>query len=210
MYNLGLIEDNIFLMKNVVDYLSNFCRHRIIFTCASSEEFEKNVNRHKFKEIPDLILLDIKLPGRSGIDTIDLIRNQFPAVKILMLSGFAEKNYILESLKKGASGFMFKTSKLSQINDAIVDTITIGAFISPIAALPLIDHLSISSDTHIGITQKLTKREHELMQLVKEGLSYKEMADKMFLSVHTINHHLKSIYQKMGVSSKSELLSKFI
>lgn len=190
-----------------MDYLSDFCHHRILFTCASSEEFEKR-KMLRGQEVPDLILLDIKLPGRSGIDTIDLIRHRFPNVKILMFSGFAEKNYILESLRKGANGFVFKTSKLSEIHEAINDTMTVGASISPMAALSLVNHFNIIADP--SGKDKLTRREQEIIVLVKEGLSYKEMADKLFLSVHTVNYHLKKIYQKMGVSSKSELIAKFL
>lgn len=206
MYKIGLIEDNIYLLNNVSDYLTNFCNHKIVFAFQSFEAFASEIGDGSGTEIPDLILLDIKLPGKSGIDSIKQIRPVFPHAKILMFSSFAEKQYIVESLKNGANGFVFKSSKLSEINVAIMDTMQVGASISPVAALKLISHFNRAKSPEL--MDLLTKRELELVVLVKKGLSYKEMADKLFLSVHTVNYHLKKIYIKLEVSSKSELISK--
>jgi DNA-binding NarL/FixJ family response regulator len=151
-------------------------------------------------------LLDISLPGESGINGMEDIKRIHPEAKIIVLSGHDGKQYVIESIMKGASGYIIKTSRLMEIYHSIVDTINQGGTLSPRAAHLLIDHLS--KDPLENVKDKLTKREYELLQLLKEGFTYKEMAEKLFVTVFTVNQHLKKVYQKLNVASKSELISK--
>ena len=203
MINIGIIEDNHFLLNNYREFLEDFQECKVVFACKSIEEFIALPVTY-----PDVkvVLLDITLPGMSGIEGIAEVKQRYPETKVVVLSGHDGKQYIIESIKKGASGYIIKTSRLSDIYQSVMDTVQSGATLSPKAAHLLINHLN--KNPLEGIKDKLTRREYELVELLKEGYSYKEMAEQLFVTVFTVNQHLKKVYQKLNVSTKSELISK--
>lgn len=203
MINIGIIEDNHFLLNNYREFLEDFQECKVVFACKSIEEF---ISLPVIYPDVKVILLDITLPGMSGIDGISEVKRLYPETKVIVLSGHDGKQYIIEAIKKGASGYIIKTSRLSDIYQSIMDTIQSGATLSPKAAHLLITHLN--KDPLESIKDKLTRREYELVELLKEGYSYKEMAQQLFVTVFTVNQHLKKVYQKLNVSTKSELISK--
>ncbi|UYQ92365.1 response regulator transcription factor [Chitinophaga horti] len=203
MINIGIIEDNHFQLNNYKEFLEDFQECRVVFSCRSMEEFRELP--YKDPEVK-VILLDISLPGESGIEGMQELKQRFPDAKIIVLSGHDDKEYVIESIMKGASGYIIKTSRLMEIYHSILDAVNQGGTLSPKAAHLLINH--INKDPLESVKDKLTKREYELLTLLKEGYSYKEMADKLFVTVFTINQHLKKVYQKLNVTSKSELISR--
>ena len=203
MINVGIIEDNYFQLNSYKEYLEDLPDCQVVFACKSMEEFSALQPRDLEVKV---ILVDVVLPGMSGIEGIYLLRNAFPEARIIMLSAHDEKQYVVRCVKEGAHGYLVKTGRLADIYQGILDAVTYGCALSPRAACQLIGH--ISQDPLQPIRYKLTEREYELLTLLKEGHSYKVMADRLHLSVFTINHHLKKIYQKLNVSSKSELVSR--
>lgn len=203
MINIGIIEDNHFLLNNYREFLEDFQECRVVFACKSIEEFIALPASYTDVKV---VLVDITLPGMSGIDGIAEVKQRYPESKVIVLSGHDDRQYVIESIKKGASGYIIKTSRLSDIYQSVMDTVNSGATLSPKAAHLLISHLN--KNPLESIRDKLTRREYELVELLKEGYSYKEMAGKLFVTVFTVNQHLKKIYQKLNVSSKSELISK--
>ena len=203
MINIGIIEDNYFQLNNYREFLEDFQECKVAFACKSMEEFREL----SFKEVDvNVILLDISLPGESGIQGMQELRRIYPEAKIIVLSGHDGKQYVIESIRSGANGYIIKTSRLMEIYHSILDAISEGGTLSPKAAHLLINH--INKDPLEEVKHKLTKREYELLALLKEGYSYKEMADKLFVTVFTVNQHLKKVYQKLNVTTKSELISK--
>lgn len=203
MINIGIIEDNYFQLNNYREFLEDFQECKVVFACKSMEEFREL----SFKDADvNVILLDISLPGESGIQGMHELRSIYPSAKIIVLSGHDGKHYVIESIRNGANGYIIKTSRLMEIYHSILDAISEGGTLSPKAAHLLINH--INKDPLENVKHKLTKREYELLGLLKEGYSYKEMADKLFVTVFTVNQHLKKVYQKLNVASKSELISK--
>jgi len=207
MIKVGLIDDNYFLLNSYKEFLQDFPEISIVFTFMSLEELIKNIRQGLHIAEPDIVLLDIN-QQQAGNEGVRTILDFYPQSKIIILSGDDDEKYIVQSLKSGASGFLIKNSKLMDIYSSIRDVYSSGACLSPKAAKKLIDHLK--GNVSEQLAARLTKREMELVNLLKEGLSYKEMAKRMFVSVYTINHHLKNIYQKLGVESKSELISKIL
>ena len=207
MIKVGLIDDNYFLLNSSKECLQDFPEISIVFTFMSLEELIKNIRQGLHIAEPDIVLLDIN-QQQAGNEGVRTILDFYPQSKIIILSGDDDEKYIVQSLKSGASGFLIKNSKLMDIYSSIRDVYSSGACLSPKAAKKLIDHLK--GNVSEQLAARLTKREMELVNLLKEGLSYKEMAKRMFVSVYTINHHLKNIYQKLGVESKSELISKIL
>jgi DNA-binding NarL/FixJ family response regulator len=208
MIKVGLIDDNYFLLNSYKEFLQGFPDISVVFTYMSMEELTKTVRQGLYVSEPDIVLLDINQPKQGGDEGVQAILTVFPNCKVIMLSGDDDEKYIVQSLKSGASGFLIKNAKLMDIYSSIRDVYNSGACLSPKAAKKLIDHLK--SNVSEQLAARLTKREMELVNLLKEGFSYKEMAKRMFVSVYTINHHLKNIYQKLGVESKSELISKIL
>lgn len=203
MINIGIIEDNYFQLNNYKEFLEDFQECKVVFACKSMEEFRAL----PFKETEvNVILLDISLPGESGIQGMQELKKVYPEAKLIMLSGHDGKHYVIESIRQGANGYIIKTSRLMEIYHSIMDAVSEGGTLSPRAAHLLINY--IAKDPLEDIKHKLTKREYELLTLLKEGYSYKEMAEKLFVTVFTVNQHLKKIYQKLNVATKSELISK--
>jgi len=205
MINIGIIEDNHFLLSNYREFLEDFQECKVLFACKSIEEFMALPVIH-----PDLqvVLLDITLPGISGIEGIREVKRVYPDSSVIVLSGHEEQHFIIEAIKNGASGYIIKSSRLSDIYQSIIDTVQSGAALSPRAAHLLITHLN--RDPMENIKDKLTRREYELVALLKEGYSYKEMAARLFVTVFTVNQHLKKVYSKLNVATKSELISKIL
>jgi DNA-binding NarL/FixJ family response regulator len=207
MIKVGLIDDNYFLLNSYKEFLQDFPDISIVFTYMSLEELNKNIRQGLHIPEPDIVLLDIN-QQQAGNEGVGTILDLYPHTRVIILSSDDDEKYIVQSLKSGASGFLIKNSKLMDIYSSIRDVYNSGACLSPKAAKKLIDHLK--GNVSEQLAARLTKREMELVNLLKEGLSYKEMAKRMFVSVYTINHHLKNIYQKLGVESKSELISKIL
>lgn len=205
LIKIGIIEDNNYLLDNYREFFSHYSDIQLLFAHHSLEEWE---NDETIGDEPDVIVLDLILPGKDGIEGIGLLRRAFPLVKILVISGDDRQEVVVESLRRGARGFLVKPGHLAEVYRAVVDVNREGAYLSPRAAARVITHMG--SRVEDQLAKKLTKRELELVLLLKEGLTYKELAEKMFVSVYTVNHHLKKIYQKLNVESKSQLISKVL
>jgi DNA-binding NarL/FixJ family response regulator len=203
MTRIGIIEDNYFQLNSYKEFLEDYPECRVVFALRSLEELL--AQNHDDMSV-DAILVDINLPGESGIEGIPRLRFSFPDARIIMLSAHQEKQYVLAALKAGAHGYIVKSSRLADIYQGVRDAMRYGGTLCPKVAFMLICH--INEDPLQNIRYKLTEREYELLNLLKEGHSYKIMADRLHLSVFTINHHLKKIYHKLNVSSKSELVSR--
>lgn len=208
MIKVGLIDDNYFLLNNYKEFLQDFPDITIVFSFQSLQELAKVIRQGLHVQSPDVALLDVNQSHQSGPAGVQSMMEFFPSTRVILLSNDDDEKYIVEALKAGASGYLIKSSKLVDIYSSIRDVYDAGACLSPAAAKKLIDHLK--GDVTEQLASRLTKREIELVNLLKEGFTYKEMAKRMFVSVYTINHHLKNIYQKLGVESKSELISKIL
>jgi DNA-binding NarL/FixJ family response regulator len=207
MIRIGIIEDNVFLLKSFRDYLNDTDGMSVVFASVSMEDAKEQME-NKNTPIPDIVLLDIFLPGESGIDAIPYIKEKFPETKIIVLTAYNEENLIINCIKQGAVGYALKTSKLSHLVDIIHHTNRTGAFVDELSLSKIISNLQ--SKKTGTVKEMLTFREREIVGLVEKGLSYKQMSEMLFVTTYTINYHLKNIYKKLGIHSKSELLSRLM
>ncbi len=207
MNKIGIIEDNIFLLKSFRDYLNSAEGMIVVFSCASMEEAKEQIET-KYTQVPDIILLDIFLPGESGLEGIPYLKKKFSNTKIIMLTSYNEHALIIKCLKQGAVGYALKTAQLSNLIELINKTIRTGAFIDEMSIGKVINNLQSKNEP--SFKDLLTFREKEIVSLVEKGFSYKQMSDQIFVTTYTINYHLKNIYKKLGIHSKSELLSKIM
>jgi DNA-binding NarL/FixJ family response regulator len=203
MINVGLIEDNESLRDNYIEFLEMNGSFKVLWYFDSIEDTLKSTIQD-----PKVILFDINLRGISAIEGFQAVKNKFPNSLIIMLTAHDANSYVKELLKLGANGYILKTSSMLDIQKGIEAVIEGGFSISPNAAKHLIADYRF--DPIEELRSKLTKREFELVQLLAEGLSYKQAADRLFVTKFTINQHLKHIYAKLGIKSKAELMAKMI
>lgn len=205
MIKIGFIDDNRFLINNYRSFLQDFQNISIQFYHSSFEEFESYVKKTTVTGV-DVLIIDIGLPGLKGLDAITPVKQIFPNTRILMFTGYTDEYNVVESFRRGAVGYLIKSPRMMELYTAIIEVYNSGAYISSMAAAQLIKQVKFKLDERFcGI---LTKREIELVNYLQEGLSYKEIAARMYLSVYTVNYHLKNIYPKLNVDSKAQLISK--
>jgi DNA-binding NarL/FixJ family response regulator len=157
-------------------------------------------------DAPDVILLDVGLPGMSGLDGIRAIKCISPVTQVIMLTVFDDQEKIFQALCAGASGYLLKSSPQQKIGDSIREVLGGGAPMTPSIAhkvLEMFTRLVVPKDDH-----GLTVREREILDLMVEGLIKKEIADRLNLSYHTVDTHLRNIYTKLQVHTRAGAVSK--
>jgi DNA-binding NarL/FixJ family response regulator len=161
------------------------------------------------KEQPDVILLDINLPGISGIEGIPDLRESFPDTAILMLTVLDDNESIFRAILAGADGYLLKTTPPIRLLQAIEDAAIGGCPMSPLVARQAMNFFR----KHVPPVPKeydLTEREKEILQLVIEGFNNEDIASKLFISIQTVRNHIRHIYEKLHVHSRSQAVVKAI
>lgn len=154
---------------------------------------------------PDVLLLDIQLPGMAGDQAIELIRAACPAVEILMLTVFSDRSRVFTSICSGAGGYLLKSTPPAKLLDAIRAVQAGGAPLSPEIARQIVD---LFRKTGSSEPQRLTVQEQRLVALLADGYSYQSAAEQMHVSVNTVRNYVRGVYDKLHVHSKSEAVSK--
>jgi len=207
MITVGIIEDDRPFRRNLETFINMQQDLHTTFSCNSVEEFLKI--RGTVDE-PYIIFVDLGLPGISGLEGITLIRQNWDEVHILVITGNDDENVILDCIQRGANGYLLKPFNISELIKNIDIIRHGGALITPDAAKKLFSKMhKPKSDPHES-TYHLTTRETEIVNELLKGLTYKEIAAILDISAFTVNAHLKSVYAKMDVRSKSELISKIL
>lgn len=161
------------------------------------------------REKPDILLLDISMPpGESGLIACEKITKEFPQTKVIILTMFAEAEYLYYTLRGGASGYILKTSTPEELMAAIYAVTEGGTYIHPKMASSLTKQL-FPQDGEAGDSpyQLLSNREMEILQLLVKGYTNKQISEQIFLSIKTIESHRSKIYSKLGLSSRADLVA---
>ena len=157
--------------------------------------------------VPDILLLDIHLPGMLGSDGVKLFREKFPAMQVLMLTVYAEQDKVFESICNGACGYLLKKTPPARLLEAIREAHGGGAPMSPEIARKVVTLFQHTRQPE-KIEEQLTPQEVRLLQLLADGHSYQSAAGQLNISVNTIRNYIRSIYDKLHVHSKNEAVSK--
>ncbi len=155
---------------------------------------------------PDVVLMDIGMPGKSGIECVGALKERFPDIQVLMLTVYSDDEKIFQSLRAGAVGYLLKKTPSEKLLDAIRDAFAGGAPMSSEVAQRVLSYFRPPKPSKL--VASLSEREIEVLEALKEGHSYKAIAGKLFVSVHTVRFHLHNIYAKLHVSSRSEAVAK--
>jgi len=159
--------------------------------------------------VPDVMLMDIRLPGMSGIECVARVKEKLPAVAVLMLTTYEESDLIFESLRAGAIGYLLKNMPPAELMNAVVQARTGGSPLSMRIARKIVGHFQQSGATASDLSQ-LTKREQEILSLLSKGHLYKEIADQLHISLNTVRVHLQNVYEKLHVHSRTQAVMKFL
>ncbi|MCB0279287.1 MAG: response regulator transcription factor, partial [Calditrichaeota bacterium] len=177
-------------------------------TYGTMESFLEVMDQNKDLTV---ILIDIGLPGISGIEGIQIIKKNYPDIDILMFTIYNDPDKIFRSLQAGASGYILKNTPLHEMKDAVDLLSKGGAPMSPEIAKKVIEYFNKQPvKTNEKSNVSLSPQEGEVVNGLVDGLSYKMIADRMDLSIETVRSYIKNIYKKLHVHSKSEVVAKYL
>lgn len=202
-HSVLIYEDNDLLRESV----GNMIRTSDSLDLSGAFENVLNVESQVKSHTPDFILMDIDMPGMSGIEAVKKVRKFNPAVPIIMLTVFDDNKNVFEALQSGASGYLLKKHISTKLFDAIHEVQEGGAPMSPSIARMVIASMQKSSGEN---RYHLTDREKEILTSLSKGNSYKLIATEFSISIDTVRTHIKKIYEKLQVHSQTEAVSKAI
>lgn len=156
---------------------------------------------------PDIVVLDVLMPGLSGLDVVDKICDAAPTTSVVLLTSSESEEDLLSAIKSGASGYVVKDTPLPQLVENIHEVVAGGSVISPLMASKLfanVRQLLRHRDIVAGRRPTLTGREVEVLQLVAQGMTSREIGEKLFISENTVKNHVRNILDKLGLHSRSE------
>lgn len=201
---VGIVEDN----KKIRDLIQRYLDMQDELACpVAVESVEEMLEFLEEHEKPRVILMDIQLPGMSGIKGIGLIKEKYPEIDIIMLTVYHDSHKIFKALRAGASGYLLKHTSLPEIKESILNLIDGGAPMSPQIARQVINHFQENAPKK-NPDSDLTPREHDIVNGLVDGLSYKMIADRYDISIDTVRAHIRNIYRKLHVNSKAEVIAK--
>jgi len=206
MIGVAIFEDNRNLRNSLFQLVNGSDGFACVGAYANCESVLENVRECR----PDVVLMDIEMPGMNGIEAVKLVKEKFPAVKVLMETIFEDNDKIFQSLCNGADGYILKNTQPIQILNAIKEVHEGGAPMTPSIAAKVLKMFKLTTTAFQKDDSGLTERELEVLKRLVEGMSYKMIASTLFISMDTVSGHIKNIYKKLQVHSKSEAVVKAI
>jgi DNA-binding NarL/FixJ family response regulator len=198
-----VVEDDPGLREELVRTLETAPDIKCLAVCSSAEDALPKILEKK----PDVVLMDIKLPGMSGIQCVTEIKKVISDMQIIMVTVYEDSERIFRALKAGASGYLVKSCPPEQLLASIRDVHSGGSALSTHIARKVVKHFHALGPSK-SETENLSRRELEVLDLLSEGFIYKEIGDKLNISSETVRAHAKNICQKMHVRSRVEAVAK--
>jgi DNA-binding NarL/FixJ family response regulator len=209
--NLGIIDDNLSIGRQLIQKLSLAEEISVMFFVDRGRKALDWLAHHP--ERPDILLMDIEMPDMDGIETTFRIKQQFPEIKILMLTVFESEDKIFNAIKAGATGYLLKDEKLERMLTAFDEIseggIPMSAAIAAKSLKMMLSGYKPQEKTSFipGAEEQLTKREVEILENLAKGLRNQEIADRLFISRATVKKHIENIYIKLQLRSRVELVN---
>ncbi len=203
MIKVMLYEDNPQLREGLTMLIDGSDGFTVLASYKNCDNVTDEVDAWK----PDVILMDIDMPGTNGIEGLKKIRAKNNDVKILMLTVFDDNKNVFEAIRSGANGYVLKKTPPAKLLEYIEEAATGGAPMTASIATQVLKMFSQVSTTQ-NEDYNLSDREKQVLQLLVDGYSYKMIASEMFISIDTVRSHIKKIYEKLHVNSKSEAVAK--
>ena len=202
---IAIVEDNVIIRDNVMRFITLEKDFESAGIFGSVEALMHTAGLDASYK-PDILLLDIGLPGMSGLDGLPVIRGRFPDLDIIILTTYEESDKIIKALSSGACSYISKKSSLQEIVEGIRVVLAGGAFLSPSVARGIGSHFG---GTRTGKASVITERQREILRLLIDGKSYDSISQALSISVETVRTHIKKMYRLLEVSNKTEAIAKY-
>ena len=202
---VGIVEDNAGLRRSLVRLVS----HAAGMCCVGAWPEGTSALAQLPTLQPDVVLMDINMPGMSGIECTAQLKQLCPATQVIMVTVYEDAESVFHALQAGACGYMLKRASTAEILDAISEVRSGGAPMTSEIARKVV-HAFQKPPAQPGTKIELSQREQEILQLLSQGFANKEIADRLNISYQTVKVHVKHIYEKLHVRSRSEALMKFV
>ena len=202
---IAIVEDQPDVRENWGRLINSFPEFECVCACISGEEALREIPKHR----PNVVLMDIFLPRMSGIECTAQLKELLPETQVIILTAMNDKELIFLALQAGADGYLLKRTKPADLRNALLDVIGGGSPMSSEIARRVVEsfrHKTKTTDKAVG----LSAREEEILVLLSKGFSNKLIADELGLSIDTVSSHLKRVYQKMHVNSRTEAVIRFL
>ncbi len=210
---VGIVDDKAQNRISFAERLNYSDDINVMLTAADGKDFLDQMKQLNYTQHPAVVLMDVEMPLMDGIETVRDAKLLYPDVHFLMLTVFDDDDKIFEAIKAGADGYLLKNEKISLIIDCIVQLSESGsAPMSPRIARKTLDLLmkasfpEVKKENEDKYDYELSEREVEILKLTVDGYGYKHIAEKLFLSSHTVRKHIANIYHKLHVTSKAQAI----
>jgi DNA-binding NarL/FixJ family response regulator len=204
MTRVAIVEDNKTTREGLEKIINLSSEYRCVCTCASAEDALRLLPQHR----PEIVLMDIQLPSMSGVECVARLKVLLPTTLVIMVTVYEDPDRIFRALRAGATGYLLKRSAPEQVLDALRDAQQGGAPMSSEIARKVVGYFRNQETTRASV-ENLSEREREVLDLVAHGFSNKEIADRLKITTEAIRWHLKHIYHKLHVHSRTEAALKF-
>jgi DNA-binding NarL/FixJ family response regulator len=205
MISVAIVEDNETVRQTLHELIEAAAGFRCVCVCATGKEAMVEIPRVK----PDVVLMDIHLPGESGIVCTARLKERLPDLQVIILTVYKDIELIFQALKAGASGYLLKRAPTEDILRALKEVRSGGAPMTGEIARLIVQSFQTPS-TRGSDMQGLTRRELEILELLAEGISNKEIATRLGISFETVRTHLGHIYEKLHVQGRTEAVTKYL
>jgi DNA-binding NarL/FixJ family response regulator len=202
---IAIVEDQREMRESLAEWLGNAPGLRCVGAHATAEEALRRLPA----ENPDVVLMDINLPGMSGVQCVSRLKQLLPTVQVLMLTTYDDGDLIFDSLRAGANGYLLKNMRQEELVAAVQQVQAGGAPMSLQIARKVINYFHPAGKPAKEL-QQLTGREHEILRLLAKGYLYKEIADHLGVRMSTVRTHISAVYEKLHVHSRTEAAMKLV
>jgi DNA-binding NarL/FixJ family response regulator len=203
--HVALVEDDEGIRGTLTKILGRSSEYELVCSCADAETAMTRLLEH----LPDVVLMDINLPGMDGIACVSRLKEKMPATQFIMLTVYGDNERLFRSLMAGASGYLLKTTPSASLLDAIREVSAGGSPMTPEIARRVVQFFRTVKPPSAEI-DRLTPREKDILNQLAEGFRYKEIVDNLGMSLDTVRTHIRNIYEKLHVHSRTEAVVKYL
>lgn len=203
---VALCEDNEAFRESLSQFIDDSPGFRVVCNCSSADTILELIRQYQ----PEVILMDIDMPGIGGIKATELVKSRFSEINVLMLTVYEDDQKIFDAILAGATGYLLKKTPPSKILEAIIEVQNGGASMSASIVKKVITFFNQKQAATIANEYTLSERELDILQCLVNGDSYKMICDHCKISIGTVRSHISNIYKKLHINSKSEAVAKAI
>lgn len=203
---IGIVDDQQQIRNNLITRFSFFDEIELVMEASNGNDAIQKLRKLDESNLPDVLLMDIEMPEMNGIETTEKVKELFPQIDIMMQTVFEDEENIFKSIQAGASGYLLKDDTIEKYVEAIKEMVQGGAPISPSVAVKLLNYMRATEKLSKKKSMEdfsLSSRELDILQGIVDDLTEHQIADKLFISPHTVRTHIKNVYKKLHVHSRA-------